>query len=498
MPAAEPLPPDRRARFSLWPPLLASALLYTLMALWFPLRPHVDRAPAGDIRTFAPTLAGGLLFAFLLVALFALLVVAARRAQEHGAGARPLPFVVAGSLLMALPLLLAYPINATDVYRYFIRGRIAAVYGENPYVAPPATFIGDPFMPLAGEWAGETSPYGPLWEIVAAGVASLSGEHLIVGVVLFKGLAVACLLVTAVLISSLLPEGPSHAAYLLLWAWNPALLLTFALNGHNDALMLAWLVAGYWAGRRGHRAAGLWLMALAALTKPVAALAIPFFFFEFLRETPPGRPRLTYAVVAPGGAAMLAWLAFQPFAGAGGAWRAPVELTARLLREATGGASFSPAVWVYMALGGRVPIEVIGAAFQAIFAGLGGWLLWLAWRGRGALRGVADIFIAYVVTALNFRIWYAVWPFPWLLLDAVGMAGERDQKSQRRADYRLSVGLWFLLTSQLSVVVYGHVRAFAFGGDQSLAHLIGVPFVFGLPWVLGLLPVGLSRPLHDA
>lgn len=498
MPAAEPSPPDRRARSSLWPPLLASALIYTLMALWFPLRPNVDRAPAGDIRTFAPSLAGGLIFALLLVALFALLMVAARRAHQYGAAARPLRFVLAGSLLMALPLLFAYPINATDVYRYYIRGRITGVYGENPYVAPPATFIGDPFMPLAGEWAGETSPYGPLWEIVASGVAALSGEHLMVGVVLFKGLAVACLLVTAVLISSLLPGGPSRAAYLLLWAWNPALLLTFALNGHNDALMLAWLVAGYWAGRRGNRAAGIGLMALAALTKPVAALAIPFFFLEFLRETPPGRPRLTYAIVALGGAALLAWLAFLPFAGAGGVWRAPVELTARLLREATGGASFSPAVWVYMALGGRAPIEAIGAAFQAIFAVLAIGLLWLAWRGRSALRGAADVFLAYILTALNFRIWYAVWPFPWLLLDAAGMAGERDPKSQQRADYRLRVGLWFLLTSQLSVVVYGHARAFVFGGDQSLAHLIGVPFVFGLPWVLGLLPLRLSRPLHAA
>lgn len=488
----------RNGRLSLWLCFLTSALIYGLMALWFPLIPHADRAPAGDIRTFVPTPVGGLIYAVLLIALFALLMAAARRVQQYGLGARPLPIILAGSFLLALPLLFAYPINATDVFSYFIRGRITGVYGDNPYVATPVTFIGDPFMPLAGEWAGDTSPYGPLWEIVAAGVTAPAGENLAAGVALLKGLAVICFLIAGVFIWLSLPEGSSRTACLLLWAWNPVLLLTFALNGHNDALMLAWLTAGYWVGRRGRRTTGVWLMALAALTKPIALLALPFFFLEFLRETPPGRPRVTFVAGALGGSALLACLAFAPFVGVGDVWRAPVELTMRLLREATGGAGFSPAVWVFMALGRRVPIEVIGAALRAGFVALGALLLWRGWHGRAALRGAADIFFAYVATALSFRIWYAVWPFPWLLLDAAGATGARDEQAQQRAGYRLRVGLWFLLTSQLSVVFYGHLRVFALGGDQALAHLLGVPFVFGLPWVLALLPIRLSRPLHAA
>lgn len=486
----------RNGRLSVWLCFLASALIYGLMALWFPLLPHAGRAPAGDIRTFAPTPVGGLIYALLLIALFVLLVAAARRAEQYGVGARPLPIILAGSFLLALPLLFAYPINATDIFSYFIRGRITGVYGDNPYVATPATFIGDPFMPLAGEWAGDTSPYGPLWEIVAAGTIAPARENLAAGVMLLKGLAVVCFLMTGVFIWLSLPEGSLRTACLLLWAWNPALLLTFALNGHNDALMLAWLTAGYWAGRRGRRTVGVWLMVMAALTKPIALLALPFFFLEFLRETPPGRPRMIFIAGALGGAALLACLAFAPFAGSDDVWRAPVELTMRLLREATGGAGFSPAVWVFMVLGGRVSIETIGAVLRVIFAALGALLLWRAWRGRSVLRGTADIFFAYVATALNFRIWYAVWPFPWLLLDAA--TGARDEQAQRRAGYRLRVGLWFLLTSQLSVVFYGHLRVFALGGDQALAHLLGVPFVFGLPWLLALLPIRLSRPLHAA
>ncbi|HRO24790.1 MAG TPA: hypothetical protein PLR07_10905, partial [Promineifilum sp.] len=147
-----------------------------------------------------------------------------------------------------------------------------------------------------------------------------------------------------------------------------------------------------------------------------------------------------------------------------------------------------------MVLGRRISIETIGMVTQALFAGFALWLVWLGFRGRSALRGAADIFFGYLAGALNFRIWYAAWPFPWLLLDA-GSASGNDAE---RTAYRLRAGLWFLLLAQLSVVIYGHIRVFALGGDQALAHLLGVPIVFGLPLLLALLPPHLSRLVHDA
>jgi hypothetical protein len=48
----------------------------------------------------------------------------------------------------------------------------------------------------------------------------------------------------------------------------------------------------------------------------------------------------------------------------------------------------------------------------------------------------------------------------------------------------LRAGLWFLFTVQLSVLIYGHLRAYALGSSQLTAHLIGIPFVFLLPYLL--------------
>ena len=341
-------------------------------------------------------------------------------------------------------------------------------------------------MPLAGEWAGETSPYGPLWELVATGVAAVSGDNLLLGVLLFKLLALGCLLAGAAVIWAAVGQRPGRAVAAALWAWNPALLLTFAMNGHNDALMLLWLLLGAWVGRRGRPAAGFLLMCLAALTKPVAALALPVFFIAAWRGLPDGRARARFALVAIGGAAVLTWLAFLPWAAPGRFWQTPLELIGRLLREATDSGGFSPAVWLYFALGQRVDIEVIGAALRGLFALFAAWVLWRTWRdgatrrGGAARRGAADLAFGYLAQALSFRVWYSVWPFPWLVLD-----GTDDGV----AAYRLRVGLWFLLLAQLSVVFYGQVRVAVWGGDQVVTHLIGVPLVFGLPWLLARWPL---------
>ncbi|UCC61755.1 MAG: hypothetical protein JSV36_13240 [Anaerolineae bacterium] len=41
------------------------------------------------------------------------------------------------TVLFSLPLLFSFPFNATDVYHYFIQGRISTVYHQSPLFAPP-------------------------------------------------------------------------------------------------------------------------------------------------------------------------------------------------------------------------------------------------------------------------------------------------------------------------------------------------------------------------
>jgi alpha-1,6-mannosyltransferase len=463
--------------------LLLSLAGYTLLVFWFPLTPYHKLVPLSDIRSFTPSLGEGFVYGCFISLLYALFWLAYRRVRRSS---RPpgLLKILGIATLFALPLLLTYPVNANDIYRYVIRGRIFSIYGESPFSVAPNAFPNDPFLPLAGEWAGVTSPYGPLWEITASLLTNLSGDNLLLGLLFFKGLALLAFMGSAVLLWSTVRfaasgaaethDAASRAANTILWAWNPALLLTFVTNAHNDALMIFWLLLGFVVIRRGHLQAGFLLMFLGPLTKPIGVLALPLFFLRIWHDIATIKLRLRFLLVTFAGGLILLTLSFLPFG-------SPLELAQRLLHEAAAGGGFSLAVLlILMAQKLNLPFSVTLAAQIALllFGLFVLWLLWKTWRGRSPVRGTADIFYGYLLQALNFRIWYAAWPFPWLILDA----GEHPQAW--RTAYRLHYGLWFLLTTQLSVLIYAQVRIFLLGGDQLQAHLLGVLFTFGAPFLL--------------
>jgi hypothetical protein len=465
-------------RLPLWLLLLLSLAGYVLIRLSFALIPFYNHSPQPDIRAFTPSLTAGLRYAALLCALFGLYSLAYRRARQ-----RDVPLSLVSILLVAalfaLPLLFTFPFNATDVYRYFIRGRITTVYHHSPFSAPPEAFSDDAYLSLAGEWMNETSPYGPVWEMVAAAVTRLNADNLLWGLLSFKALAVLAHLAIGSLIWLVLGDADptERAGRTLLWAWNPALLLTFAVDGHNDGLMLFWLLLGWWLMRRGRPEMGQIVMALAPLTKPIGLLPLPFFFLATWRQMPRVRAKIRFLLVSGLGCLAVVWLTFLPFG-------SPLALAQRLFHEAAGGGGFSLTALLILAsrrwnLG--LPALRIVTAATALFGLLALWLLWRTWRGRSPIRGTADVLAAYLVEALKFRIWYTTWLFPWLLLDL-------DENNARR----LRAGAWLLLTGQLSVVIYGHLRAYCLGKSHLLAHLLGVPFTFALP-LLALLWPGEKR-----
>lgn len=482
----------RLRQLPLWAIFLLSLAGCWLLRAWFPFYPFHTRAPLPDVRYFSPTLAAGLGYGGLLCGLFGLHTLAHERVRQR-LPRRPLLTILFGALLLVLPLLTTFPINATDLYRYTIRGRVTSVYGQNPYETPPDAFPNDPYLPLAGEWAGETTPYGPVWELIAAAITAAAPGNLWLNLLTFKVIVALAFLLTGALLWWTLAADPDRAApaanagRLLLWAWNPALLLIFVVDGHNDAVMLFWLVLGWYLVRRRWPTLGFWIATLGALTKPIGLLALPFLFVAAWRSAAHVNSRalsfrlagfapllyasqIGFALAAAAGSALLAALVFLPFG-------SPLELIGRLLREATEFAGFSPATLLLL-LGQRLEWSVTPAQVSLIMTGLFGlaalWLGWLAICGRAAWRGIADIFLVYVWQALAFRIWYTVWPLAGLLLD----------DDSRAARLRRRAGLWFLFTAQFSVIIYGHVWQFLLGRDFLWSHLIGVPFTFGLPWLL--------------
>lgn len=461
------------SRMALWGTTAVSMAGYLLVRYAFPLVSEDRRIILADIRKFAPSMDAGLRYALWLIIAF-LLCGAAYRLVRRMDRPPTIAAVLVIAVLFSLPLLTTYPINANDLFRYMIRGRVASVYQENPFVTPPDAFPQDPFLTLAGEWASETSPYGPIWEMAAGAITQLSGDGLYLNLLMFKGFGLFTHLAIAFMIWLLL-EGlvdSERIAKTVLWCWNPALLLTFVVDAHNDGLMLLWFLLGIWLARRDRPILGFVLMFMAPLTKPIALLPMPFFFLMFWRAMPTLKARTRFVMLSGAGMALVAWLAFLPFG-------SPIYLMERLLREASVGGGFSlQALAILLAhhYEFKLSIRLLSQIALIAFGLAVLWLFWASWHGRRhPLRGAADIFYAYVLQAMSFRIWYTVWSFPWLILDT---------EEGESAESRLLFGTSLLLTSQLSVIIYGHLRVHYFHDQFLKPHLIGVPITFGLPLLL--------------
>ncbi|MCB9445233.1 MAG: polyprenol phosphomannose-dependent alpha 1,6 mannosyltransferase MptB [Ardenticatenaceae bacterium] len=366
----------------IWLIFVASLLGYGLAWVWFPLRPYFNHIPLADIRTFTPSMGYGLAYVGWLVGLYGLYWLAyqlMRRWERLDVSlpTRPFPLwlILITTLLLALPLIQTYPINANDIYRYVIRGRISSVYGQNPFVMAPDAFTNDPFLPFAGEWVGATSPYGPIWEMLAAAVTAFSRDNLYLGLILFKAVGLAAHLAVTGLIWRLLAGQPAaeRAARTLLWAWNPALLLMFVVDGHNDVLMLFWLLLG-WLIMQRRPAAGLVVLLLGALTKPIGLLPLPFFALWAWRQMAGSRARLRLVLWTVVGGGTAAFLTFLPFG-------SPLNLLTRLQSEASAGASFSPAALILL-LANSAGLPLTELLFNGVAVGNGWFIGLLVGLGR--------------------------------------------------------------------------------------------------------------------
>jgi hypothetical protein len=447
---------------------------YAVMRVWFPLAPNALAIPLPDVSHFVTWPELTMAYAGLICVQFALYWLAYREVRANRA---PSSFwaVWIPALVFAIVLVGTFTINATDLHRYVMHARVQAVYGLNPYTTPLSAIPNDPYRYFAGEWIKETTPYGPVWQLVSLALVRLSGDDFARSLWLFKGVTAGLSLAVAGFIWLALPrEEPSERlARVLLWAWNPALWLIFAVDGHNDSLVLFWLVLGWVLIRRGRPAIGLIVMALGPLVKMSGLLPIPFFVLGVWHSLPDLRARVRVLAPAAAGMAAVTVLVFLPFG-------SPLALGTRLVREASQAGGFSPLALVVLAtqrLGLAVPIDRLLGAAGVLLGVAAVWIAWRTWRGRSPLRAAADINVAYLVLAFGFRIWYVSWVFPWLVLD----------RSDRRGDFRLRAGLWFLLITQLSVLIYGRIRYELLGNDITLAHVVGIPFVFGLPLLLAYL-----------
>jgi hypothetical protein len=411
----------------------------------------------------------------LILAFFALgiaYLLACQTASE--AQGRAVWVVVLGSsLAFGLVLLWMFPFDAADIFDYIIHGRMSSVYGGNPYLQMPKEFPDDPFYPYVA-WKSERSPYGPVWGLLAAWASYLAGDGIVANVIAYKLISSLFLLASVCVVAVILRrEAPGRALPgTLLLAWNPVVLYETWGNGHNDMVMVFWMLAAAWGIYRRHFTLVILALLASALVKYLPLLLIPAALAIVLRALPSARQRLHFFLRSGIGAAVLLALVYAPF------WTGPEVLTV-LQRGGLFTASIPATVYQILRpeIGRSAAAELVSRAailFTATFA------LWQAWRAyhnrsRDSFPQASFNILAFylLVTILWFQQWYTLW-----LLGLVPLL----QSTQSR-----NLGILFgfsALSKQLSIGPYLFYPDYRF--PQPWFEILFTLGVLGIVWIYAL------------
>jgi hypothetical protein len=470
---------------------LTSEIIYWLVFVQpFPLAGLYDTLPPVDYaKLTGHSIRGVFSFTLAIVALFALYLIAlhyARRAPTRWMWG----VVLAGAVVMGATLVPAYPTTAIDLLVYAVRTRIWAIYNLNPLATAPLQLPADPWIGLTGEWADMASPYGPIWEGISLLAFRLAGGDLLRHLLALKAIACLSHLGSVGLVAlSLRRLKPDWAlAGTLALAWNPVALLELAGNGHNDGLMVFFLLLAITLAVCGRRWLVIPALTLSIFTKFTPLLALPFFLLYLARLAGEGsaRPRLAQVASVAGNVALLGGLGLALMAPIWPGWE---QWAVRDLGQAAGRSPFALLVLVLVTwLPVNTAFDVATYLMDGLFLAMYAWLAWRALAGPpraqpllggaqpplGALTDMVLVptfgaFFWYLVLAnQQFHAWYLLWPLAVAVLLGPTPA--------------LTRMVTFGCTALLAITIYETMRYWWGGVFTTLVtHLIAVPFVFGPP-----------------
>ncbi len=207
---------------------------------------------------------------WLLVSLLYLAAICrASSCSRHG-----LFLILLFSVLFRLVLLFSEPTLSDDIYRYVWEGRLQW-QGVNPYLyTPQAEMLASHRTPL---WErinhkSVSSVYPPLSQIAFA-VAGLCGENLYV----FKGFFLIFDFLIIWLLIKLLQERHLASTLVLIYAWNPLVLIEVAGSGHHDTLPAFLLLLSIYLLERGSERQAVAAYAGAILAKLYPLSLLPLY-----------------------------------------------------------------------------------------------------------------------------------------------------------------------------------------------------------------------------
>ena len=324
---------------------LVSAGLYLWLALRYPLAPSLANPRGSWVSMVDPTWVNAALHLCVYLGLTLLYLAIIRLlAPQEGSGAQPgwqiglicVTWLICSGLLMA-----AAPAGEShDIFDYLFRGRMMVEYEANPLggYAQRTLNLSTPFARYLA-WHRNVDTYGPVWEAASALVATSvrqaarwlgwwdetypvcpkSAESCRLLMAYITGYRLQAIILTGIsgwLVANMVRRSQPLLVPLALAVWllNPLTLVASALGGHNDAVMLALVLLGWWLLQRQSPFLALMALFLAAHVKLTALIWLPTCGVWILWRWG-WRTTLKVGLAGLGSGIALSWLLYAPYGG---------------------------------------------------------------------------------------------------------------------------------------------------------------------------------------
>ena len=177
-----------------------------------------------------------LLVFLILIVLFISYILAARIIEKSNK--KMLCVIFSFAVLFNLTLLFIIPNVSTDIYYYIKVARVFAIFHQNPYIFSYNLFTNDMLYGQLHITQAAVTSYGPLFTLITSLLSIFSQSNVLQLLLTFKSAFVAINLANILLIHKVFKNNLAT----FLYSWNPLILFEFCTNGHNDVLMIFFLL----------------------------------------------------------------------------------------------------------------------------------------------------------------------------------------------------------------------------------------------------------------
>jgi hypothetical protein len=353
----------------------------------------------------------------------------------HQPFSRRYALIVAGvALLCFVVAVLALPNVNRDIYNYILSGRVAAVYGANPYEVAPNRFAGDALYRYASaryaDYPGDNKM--PVWTLLNVALARIGGENPITNLLLYRTVFlifnVGNLALIAWILGRIQPQR--QLAGLVMYSWNP-IVVTYG-QSKVDTVMVFFLLLVVVALVQEKRKLAMVVLGVSALVKLITLPLLVVYWLHTLRSR--GMREL---LIGSGLLGLAVLVLYAPF------WYGP-QLVSMQLQQFGNVADAGPSM-----------------ARLLVYAGF---LVAVLWAGLSRDAHLDTMLAGWAIVMLLFALFVSRIGFSWYLMTTIGV-----------------VSLVLERRITLVVVILSFVSFLLNAWDSASNEVVQLPMLFAAP-----------------